>query len=67
MMIGRPAAIVAPLSSLKDLGRQWAERMGHHHVGILTVVEAGLRQGGQQFGGEKTQSGRHGWVAINVM
>jgi hypothetical protein len=53
MMIGRPAAMVAPLSSLKDVGLQWAERMGHHHTGILTMAEAGVRRAGQQFGGEK--------------
>lgn len=27
--------------------------MGHHHFGILTVVEAGFRRGGEQFGGDK--------------
>jgi hypothetical protein len=27
--------------------------MGHHHVGILTVVEAGVRRSGEQFGGDK--------------
>ena len=27
--------------------------MGHRHVGILTVAEAGVRRGGEQFGGDK--------------
>jgi hypothetical protein len=27
--------------------------MGHHHGGILIVVEAGARRGDEQFGGEK--------------
>jgi hypothetical protein len=27
--------------------------MGHHHVGILTVVEASVHRDGEQFGGEK--------------
>jgi hypothetical protein len=27
--------------------------MCHHHVGILTVVEAGVRQGAEQFDAEK--------------
>jgi hypothetical protein len=67
MMIGRPAAMVAPLSSLKDVGLQWAERTGHHHVGILTVVEAGVRRDGEQFGGKKMRSARHGCIAINVI
>jgi hypothetical protein len=30
-----------------------AERMGHDHVGILIVVEAGVRRGGEQFGSDK--------------
>jgi hypothetical protein len=41
--------------------------MGHHHVGILTVVEAGFRRGGEQFGRDKTRSAQHGCVATNVM
>ena len=27
--------------------------MGHHHVGILTVIEACVHRDGEQFGGEK--------------